>query len=241
MPQQRTTVERVCAHCRSSFLMRSGDNQRFCSPACGQQSRLQRYEYTCAFCGTLFTARATKKRALSPQRFCSRSCTGRSKRVQPPIPCARCGRLVDRHPSDVRSLVFCNRLCLTGTPEERFWQYVDRRGEDDCWRWSGGYHHNYGVLTWGGRVIGAHRIALILDGRPPDRHLLVLHKCPGGGNPWCVNPKHLQAGTASENAADKVRSGRQKKSRQPYDVLRRTVAPALPDGERPAVHQTVLA
>jgi len=37
----------------------------------------------------------------------------------------------------------------------------------------------------------------------------VLHDCPGGDNPACVNPAHLWLGDDAQNAADRNAKGRQ--------------------------------
>jgi hypothetical protein len=38
--------------------------------------------------------------------------------------------------------------------------------------------------------------------------MLVRHRCPGGGNRWCVNPEHLAAGDVFDNMRDMVEDGR---------------------------------
>lgn len=57
----------------------------------------------------------------------------------------------------------------------------------------------------------AHRFSWILaNGKIPD-NLSVLHNCPGGDNPACVNPDHLFLGTQLDNGNDAAR-----KKRFPY-------------------------
>lgn len=99
------------------------------------------------------------------------------------------------------------------TPAERtvkFWAKVDKSGgEDACWLWTGGgTRAGYGQMWWEGRLRYAPRISWELAyGKPPDE-LSVLHNCPTGDNPRCVNPRHLWLGTYQDNANDRERKGR---------------------------------
>lgn len=56
----------------------------------------------------------------------------------------------------------------------------------------------------------ASRIVWRLLRGPIPAGLEVLHNCPDGDNPACVNPNHLWLGTEPENQADKIAKGRQK-------------------------------
>lgn len=42
---------------------------------------------------------------------------------------------------------------------ERFWRYVDRRGPDECWDWTGATRDGYGRVWADGRMATAHRVA----------------------------------------------------------------------------------
>jgi hypothetical protein len=90
-----------------------------------------------------------------------------------------------------------SRVVVTGT------------GDDDCWEYRHGTHtaDGYGRL---GKWL-THRLAYTLTKGPIPEGLQVLHgrNC---NNPCCVRPSHLSVGTASDNAKDRVASGRQPKA-----------------------------
>lgn len=88
---------------------------------------------------------------------------------------------------------------------ERFWEYVDIQGPDDCWEWTRGKSSGYGRVGMGGRRVEySHRYAFFLThGRWPEG--VVMHSCD---NPPCCNPAHLSEGTHKENLQDMARKRR---------------------------------
>jgi hypothetical protein len=100
---------------------------------------------------------------------------------------------------------------------ERFWSKVDKSGgENSCWLWTAYRNEDgYGKIGWNGHAQSAHRISYLLTyGEIPDG-LQVLHNCPEGDNPACVNPRHLWLGTHQDNMDDMARKGRRKSTSQP--------------------------
>ncbi len=93
----------------------------------------------------------------------------------------------------------------TLTPEQRFWLKVDRRGDDECWLWTGSVdsfgHGSFFVSPARDRV-PAHSYAL---------ELATGEQCPDGkecchhcDNPPCCNPGHLYFGTRLQNVHDAI-------------------------------------
>jgi len=97
-----------------------------------------------------------------------------------------------------------------GTLEERFWNFVDKKSEDECWHWTGQILSNgYGRISVGARNLGnelAHRVSWRLANKQeiPEK-MVVMHKCD---NPKCVNPNHLNIGTHKQNTQDMITKGR---------------------------------
>ena len=93
------------------------------------------------------------------------------------------------------------------TLEERFWEKVDIRSEDECWEWKGSRHWKwkYGHFKLNGKTISSHKVFYEMSKGKIPEGLLVLHKCD---NPPCVNPNHLFLGTNDDNMKDMATKGR---------------------------------
>jgi hypothetical protein len=98
------------------------------------------------------------------------------------------------------------------TLEVRFWRFVDKKSDSECWYWIGQIQPNgYGRISLGAKELGsegAHRVSWKMHNKaeiPQGWH--VMHKCD---NPSCVNPNHLTIGTAKQNTQDMIAKGRKR-------------------------------
>lgn len=93
-----------------------------------------------------------------------------------------------------------------GTPEQRFWTYVQKGGIDECWPWLGNRDKDgYGSLRTPKTQLRAHRLSYQIHKGEIPAGMVIRHTCH---NPSCVNPSHLLFGTVLDNNRDKVKAGR---------------------------------
>lgn len=102
-----------------------------------------------------------------------------------------------------------NRHAQRSKPlEQRFWEKVDRKGDNECWEWQAYTCPSTGYGKFGvghPKVIGAHRYSYELHHGAIPPGMVIMHSCD---NPKCVNPNHLSAGTDADNLRDMVKKGR---------------------------------
>jgi len=84
--------------------------------------------------------------------------------------------------------------------KERFWQKVDKKGEDECWEWTASLRRGYGRIEYNYKYLPAHKVSWEIHNGPISDNMLVLHRCD---NRKCVNPNHLYLGTYSDNVCDR--------------------------------------
>jgi predicted XRE-type DNA-binding protein len=94
--------------------------------------------------------------------------------------------------------------------KERFFSQVDKTDPSGCWICTGNiFKSGYGLFKFEYNTLYAHRVSWELENGPIPEGLLVLHDCPGGDNPLCVNHNHLWLGTNQDNTNDMIIKGRQ--------------------------------
>lgn len=132
--------------------------------------------------------------------------------------CLFCGITFRPDPSQVKrgKGTCCGVRCASKLPRrpltERFWKKV--RKTDSCWIWVGGSNsYGYGNIWNSGRKVLASHVSWELHNGPIPEGLCVLHNCPGGDNPICVNPAHLFLGTKAVNNSDRAQKGRNRDQR----------------------------
>lgn len=97
--------------------------------------------------------------------------------------------------------------------KDRFWSKVERRGDDECWPWTGARKRwsngalGYGMFVLGGKVRPAHRVAAALAHGPAALSSAV-HVPATCRNPICCNPAHLPLVEASEERRTSIASAR---------------------------------
>jgi hypothetical protein len=112
---------------------------------------------------------------------------------------------------------------LSDSDIERFWQYVQRAADTECWLWTGNlYPDGYGQLKVFHRSIRASRVAYRLHYGIDPYPLFVLHHCD---TPACCNGVHLFRGTNKQNMEDAQQKGRVVSGDRHHFRLRPETAP----------------
>jgi HNH endonuclease len=126
------------------------------------------------------------------------------------IPCAcGCGTMIPEwDPSRKRRLKYAARSHNHKRQDNAlFWEKV--RKTESCWIWEGAKRPTgHSMITIDGITRSAHHRSWEIHNGPIPEGMCVLHDCPGGDNPSCVNPAHLWLGTREDNNKDRARKGR---------------------------------
>ena len=114
-----------------------------------------------------------------------------------------------RKASHLAHLAYMRSCVKRYTPEERFWQKVDKSGGPyACWPWTARrLPAGYGSMATGGHrgpSALAHRLAWIIEHGWIPKGKLVLHICDYTA---CVNVRHLYLGTKADNSRDSYLRG----------------------------------
>jgi hypothetical protein len=103
------------------------------------------------------------------------------------------------------------KYCLTcmsaASIQERFWPKVNKHTLTGCWEWMG-FRNNWGYGQFkqdSVKIVFAHRFSYQLKHGPIPEGAILRHHCDNAG---CVNPDHLELGTASDNSQDMLRRDR---------------------------------
>ncbi len=117
------------------------------------------------------------------------------------------------------------------TPEERFWEKVDKNGPlpnhcpeiGNCWEWIGALSHGYGSFAISrkdyenGGINRAHIYSYVLASGAIPTGMIICHKCD---NRKCVRPDHLWPDTHHGNNLDMANKlYKMRKEITPYNVL----------------------
>jgi hypothetical protein len=133
------------------------------------------------------------------------------RQKRPVATCKHCGTKIDFPDAPPEGCVKIRRQSYCSL-ECRYWSWVIRRADDECWGWKGTKHRfGYGMISISGRkkpdVVTAHALSWkIANGRDVPKGMVIMHSCD---NPECTNPAHLSVGTHRDNIDDKVRKDRQ--------------------------------
>jgi hypothetical protein len=125
--------------------------------------------------------------------------------------------------------VYCGQDCYHASRcipiEDQFRRGVGPTNEHGCILWSGLTDHHgrgvvYSTLRPPQRIFIASRLAWEFGKGPIPEGLCVLHNCPGGDNPLCVNVEHLFLGTQLDNIADMAKKERQANRKLTHEAVR---------------------
>jgi hypothetical protein len=95
------------------------------------------------------------------------------------------------------------------TVYQRFFEKTRRNPSTSCLEWTASTVKGYGQISFQGKMYSAHRFAWEIAHGAIPKGAQVLHNCPHGDNPLCVEVAHLWLGTNADNMKDRDAKGRQ--------------------------------
>lgn len=91
-----------------------------------------------------------------------------------------------------------NGTAVSDGDVNRFWQKVKKTNK--CWNWDSTLRDGYGLFSFNGKPVGAHRLSFAIEHGSIKHGAFVCHTCD---NPQCVRPEHLYLGNQSTNMKDR--------------------------------------
>lgn len=120
----------------------------------------------------------------------------------------------------------------------RFWAKVDIKGPDDCWLWTATVtSKGYGSFAVAPKKTAtAHKVAWALaknNGVMSDPKDHIMHSCDVKR---CVNPGHLELGTAAQNNRDAIDRGVRVPRKQSDNEFCKHGHPRTPENTHPTLN-----
>ena len=120
-----------------------------------------------------------------------------------------CGRKKIMRGSAINAGIIKSCGCINGRYHNSLRHALERNfkriDKSECWEWKGSIHsRGYGKFRYSDKTYKAHRVSYELYVGNIEEGLMICHKCH---NKKCVNPNHLYAGTAQDNANDNKKDG----------------------------------
>lgn len=177
----------------------------------------------CEYCSEDFNAIiASIKHNSSHERFCSRDCAYKGRRRAPAIKQALIQKTCEYCKNEFYAKLnlclvsekhgkYCSRSCSNKgraklSREELFFKKtIIPEDKSKCWVYENTTPGRYGKITINGKTSAAHRFSYTIHKGNIPEGLMICHTCD---NKFCVNPDHLYAGTALDNARDAHARGR---------------------------------
>ena len=158
-------------------------------------SKISNTKYNCPECKTIFEPKIS-------QTYCTEKCRKKAER-------RRWEKRWRKKTSSARIERYEAALTFARSKESlqlRLEARMIPEPNSGCWLWLGALDGSgYGVIGHGERTLRVSKAAYEVFIGEATQGLLVLHTCD---QPSCFNPNHLYAGTAKDNADDRVRRGR---------------------------------